>query len=185
LKVFKLHAELDKLIKKAQKQDRVAQYKLYQKFSPKMLGVTRYYIKDLHYAEDVLQKAFCKAFLNLNKFQFKGSFEGWLRRIVVRSSIDFLRQKKSLMIQTDDFSYFENAENPLDEVEDISNIQEAIDQLPEGYKAVFSLYVIEEYKHKEIAELLNIDVGTSKSQLYKARKILKKELKTYKLKTSQ
>lgn len=185
MKVFKLHAELDKLIKKAQKQDRVAQFQLYQKYSPKMLGVTRYYIKDLHYAEDVLQKAFCKAFLNLKTYQFKGSFEGWLRRIVVRCSIDFLRQKKNLMIQTDDFSHYENESNPLDEVEDISHIQEAIDKLPEGYKAVFSLYVLEEYKHKEIADLLNIDVGTSKSQLYKARKILKQELIAYKLKSSQ
>lgn len=185
MKVFNLNAELDKLIKKAQKQDRVAQYKLYQKFSPKMLGVTRYYIKDLHYAEDVLQKAFCKAFLNLKKYQFKGSFEGWLRRIIVTSSIDFLRQKKNLMIQTDDFSYYENADNPLEDVEDIAYIQEAIDELPEGYKTVFCLYVLEEYKHKEIAELLNIDVGTSKSQLYKARKILKEELKAYKLKSTQ
>lgn len=185
MKVLKLHAELDKLIKKAQKQDRVAQYQLYQKFSPKMLGVIRYYVSDLQYAEDVLQKAFCKAFLNLKKYEFKGSFEGWLRRIIVRTSIDYLRQEKNLMIQTDDFSYFENTENPLDDVEDISHIQEAIDKLPEGYKAVFSLYVIEEYKHKEIAELLNIDVGTSKSQLYKARKILKEELKIYKLKTSR
>lgn len=185
MKVFKLHAELDKLIKKAQKQDRVAQYQLYQKYSPKMLGVARYYIKDLQYAEDVLQKAFCKAFLNLKKYQFKGSFEGWLRRIVVTSSIDYLRQKKNLMIQTDDFSYYEHADNPLDEVGDTSEIEKAIDKLPEGYKTVFCLYVIEEYKHKEIAELLNIDVGTSKSQLYKARKILKEELKAYKLKTSQ
>lgn len=184
MKVFKLHAELDKLIKKAQKQDRVAQYQLYQKFSPKMLGVARCYVKDLHYAEDVLQKAFCKAFLNLKKYEFKGSFEGWLRRIVVTSSIDFLRQKKNLMIQTDDFSYVETAENPLDDVEYTSHIQEAIDKLPEGYKTVFCLYVIEDYKHKEIAELLNIDMGTSKSQLYKARKMLQDYLQDYKLKTS-
>lgn len=150
-----------------------------------MLGVARYYIKDLHYAEDILQKAFCKAFLNLEKYQFKGSFEGWLRRIVVTSSIDYLRQKKNLMIQTDDFSYYENADNPMDEVQDVSHIEQAIDRLPEGYKTVFCLYVIEEYKHKEIAELLNIDVGTSKSQLYKARKLLKEELQAHKLKSTQ
>jgi RNA polymerase sigma-70 factor (ECF subfamily) len=184
LKVFNLHAELDKLIKKAQTQDRVAQYQLYQKFAPKMLGVSRYYIKDMHYAEDVLQKAFCKAFLNLKKYEFKGSFEGWLRRIVVTSSIDFLRQKKNLMIQTDDFSYYETAENPLDEVQDTSHIEKAIDKLPAGYKTVFCLYVLEDYKHKEIAEVLNIDIGTSKSQLYKARKMLKDYLRDHKLKSS-
>ncbi len=149
-----------------------------------MLSVSRYYVKDLQYAEDVLQKAFCKAFLGIKSYKFKGSFEGWLRRIVVTSSIDFLRQKKNLMIQTDDFSYYENAENPLNEVEDTSEIEKAIDKLPEGYKTVFCLYVLEDYKHKEIAELLNIDIGTSKSQLYKARKMLKDYLKEYKLKTS-
>ncbi len=185
MKVVNLHAKHDKLIKKAQKQDRVSQFRLYEKYSPKMLGVVRYYIKDLQHAEDVLQKAFCKAFLNMKSYQFKGSFEGWLRRIVVTSSIDFLRQNKNMMIQTDDFSYYENTENPLDEIEDISHIQKAIDQLPEGYKAVFCLYVIEECKHKDIAEMLNIDVGTSKSQLFKARKILKEQLHNHQLKSSQ
>jgi RNA polymerase sigma-70 factor (ECF subfamily) len=173
------------LIKKAQKQDRVSQFRLYEKYSPKMLSVVRCYIKDLQHAEDVLQKAFCKAFLNMKSYQFKGSFEGWLRRIVVTSSIDFLRQKKNMMIQTDDFSYYETAENPLDEVKDISHIQVAIDKLPEGYKTVFCLYVLEEYKHKDIAEMLNIDVGTSKSQLYKARKMLKAQLQNHQLKSSQ
>lgn len=185
MKIVNLYAEQNKLIKKAQKQDRVSQFRLYEKYSPKMLGVTRYYIKDLQHAEDVLQKAFCKAFLNLKAYQFKGSFEGWLRRIVVTSSIDFLRQKKNLMIQTEDFSYYEAAENPLEEVRDVSHIQEAIDKLPEGYKAVFCLYVLEEYKHKEIADMLNIDVGTSKSQLYKARKMLKTQLEDHQLKSSQ
>jgi len=179
LKVVNLHAELNKLIKKAQKQDRVAQYRLYKQFSGKMLGAIRNYVSDKQFAEDVLQKAFCKAFINLTSYQFKGSFEGWLRRIVVRESIDFLRQKKNLMIQTDDFSYHQAAENPLNEVEDISHIQEAIDQLPEGYKTVFCLYVIEECKHKDIAKMLNIDVGTSKSQLYKARKMLKEQLEQH------
>lgn len=184
MKVLNINAELDKLIRKAQSQDRVAQYQMYQKYAPKMLNVARYYVKDLHYAEDVLQKAFCKAFLSLRDYKFKGSFEGWLRRIVVTKSIDFLRQKKNLMIQTDDFSNYENCENPLNEVEDTSEIEKAIDKLPDGYKTVFCLYVLEDYKHKEIAEILNIDVGTSKSQLYKARKMLKDYLQDYKLKTT-
>ncbi|MBS3737939.1 MAG: RNA polymerase sigma factor [Psychroflexus sp.] len=185
MKVVNLHAEHDKLIKKAQKQDRVSQFRLYEKHAPKMLGVIRYYIKDLQHAEDILQNAFCKAFINLKSYQFKGSFEGWLRRIVVRQSIDFLRQQKKMMIPTEDFSYYKTAENPLDEVSDISHIQKAIDQLPAGYKTVFCLYVLEEFKHKDIAELLNIDIGTSKSQLYKARKMLKDELKKDQLKSSK
>lgn len=89
------------------------------------------------------------------------------------------------MIQTDDFSFYEHPENPLDEVKDITHIQNAIDKLPNGYKSVFCLYVIEEYKHKEIAKMLNIDVGTSKSQLYKARKMLKEQVQNHQLKSSQ
>lgn len=173
MKILNLHSDLDKLIKKAQKHDRVSQYRLYEKFSPKMLSVCRYYVKDLQHAEDVLQQSFCKAFLNLNTYEFKGSFEGWLRRIVVRKSIDFLRQQKTILINTENFDAFKHAENPLDSVEDVTYIQDAIDKLPDGYKTVFCLYVLEEYKHKDIAKLLNIDIGTSKSQLYKARKMLK------------
>ena len=185
MKVLKLHSELEKLIKQAQKHDRVAQYRLYEKFSPKMLSVCRYYIKDLQHAEDVLQKGFCKVFLNIDAYTFKGSFEGWVRRIMVRQSIDFLRQQKSIMISTDTFDHYGLEDNPMNDVEDITHIQEAIDQLPDGYKTVFCLYVIEEYKHKDIADLLNIDVGTSKSQLYKARKMLKDNLQNLNLKQMQ
>ena len=87
------------------------------------------------------------------------------------------------MIQTDNFETYQLEDNPLDDVEDVTYIQEAIDKLPDGYKTVFCLYVLEDYKHKEIAELLNIDVGTSKSQLYKARKLLKEELQDHRLKS--
>ncbi len=183
MKVLKLHSELDKLVKKAQKHDRVAQYRLYDMFGAKMLSVCRYYMSDLHHAEDVLQKGFCKAFINLKSYNFKGSFEGWLRRIIVRQCIDDLRQKKSIMIPTDHFDTYSATENPMDDVEDVSHIQEAIDKLPDGYKTVFCLYVLEEYKHKDIAKLLNIDVGTSKSQLYKARKMLKEILQNNQKKT--
>lgn len=176
MKVVNLQSSLNRLIKKAQSQDRVAQYRLYKQFSGKMLGAIRNYISDTQYAEDVLQKAFCKAFLNLKSYGFKGSFEGWLRQIVVRESIDFLRQSKNLMIPTENIDPNLTYQNPMENVQDVSHIQRCIDALPEGYKAVFCLYVLEDYKHKEIANLLNIDVGTSKSQLYKARKMLKEKL---------
>lgn len=184
MKVVNLHAELNTLIKKAQSQDRVAQYRLYEQFSGKMLGAIRNYIRDTQYAEDVLQKAFCKAFLKLKSYEFKGSFEGWLRRIVVRESIDFLRQSKSLMIPTDSFDQQATEDNPMKEVKDISHIEKCLDTLPDGYKTVFCLYVLEDYKHKDIANLLNIDVGTSKSQLYKARKMLKEKLEYHQKQSS-
>lgn len=184
MKVVNLHAELNKLIKKAQSQDRVAQYLLYKQFSGKMLGAIRNYISDNQYAEDVLQKAFCKALLNLKSFGFKGSFEGWLRRIVVRESIDFLRQSKSLMIPTDDFDHHTTDENPMESVQNIAYIEKCLETLPDGYKTVFCLYVLEDFKHKEIASLLNIDVGTSKSQLFKARRMLKEKLKHHQKKSS-
>ena len=138
------------------------------------------YIKDLHHAEDVMLGAFFKAFSHLSDFQDKGSFEGWLRRIMIRESISFLRTQKKLEFREE--LIMENADS-FNEVEsnmEVEHIQQLIDGLPEGYRMVFVMYAIEGYKHREIAELLKIDEGTSKSQLFKARKLLQEQLKTFK-----
>ena len=138
------------------------------------------YIKDLHHAEDVMLGAFFKAFSHLSDFQDKGSFEGWLRRIMIRESISFLRTQKKLEFTEE--LIMENADS-FNEVEsnmEVEHIQQLIDELPEGYRMVFVMYAIEGYKHREIAELLKIDEGTSKSQLFKARKLLQEQLKTFK-----
>ena len=140
-----------------------------------MLGVCRQYCKDLHQAEDVMIIAFMKVFANLEQFKHKGSFEGWIRRIMVNECISFLRVQNKVRFM-DDEVYFVETHNQIESQLTLDEIQFLIDQLPDGYKMVFNLYCIEGYKHQEIAELLNISEGTSKSQLSHARKILQQKL---------
>ena len=156
-------------------QNRVAQKKLYAKFSSKMLGVCRQYIKDLHHAEDLMISAFLKVFLNLKNFEHKGSFEGWIRKIMVNECISFIRAQKNISFLEDEY-FSEESIDTTDINLTVEEIQLMIDSLPDGCKMVFNLYAIEGYKHKEIAEMLGISEGTSKSQLSHARKMLQEQL---------
>ena len=141
-----------------------------------MLGVCRQYIKDLHFAEDVMINGFVKVFNHLSSYQHKGSFEGWIRTIMVRESISYLRKRQFVVYDDDAVKVNGEVSNSSDGLLDVEYVQHLIDGLPEGYKAVFLLYAIEGYGHKEIAELLEISEGTSKSQLFKARKMLQENL---------
>jgi len=175
LKVIQLHKNESRLIKKASENNREAQHVLYELHAPKMLSVCRYYIKDIQHAEEVMLNGFFKVFKNLKSFKNTGSFEGWIRRIMIRESISFLRQQKNIEFPVEvipEKNYVNNITNDLE----VSDIQKLIDQLPEGYKMVFVMYAIEGYKHKEIADILKITIGTSKSQLFKARKMLQVQL---------
>ncbi|AEM71030.1 RNA polymerase, sigma-24 subunit, ECF subfamily [Allomuricauda ruestringensis DSM 13258] len=176
MKIIALHSNEKQLIKKSIKGDQQAQKLLYDKFSPKMLGVCRQYIKDLHFAEDVMINGFVKVFNHLNSYQHKGSFEGWIRTIMVRESISYLRKRQFVVYDDDAVEVNGEVSSGNDNLLDVEYVQYLIDELPEGYKAVFLLYAIEGYGHKEIAELLEISVGTSKSQLFKARKMLQENL---------
>lgn len=178
MKVINLHQKLEQLISAAVQKNRTAQHELYQMFAPKMLSVCRTYVKDLHLAEDVMISGFMKVFSSLQTFEHKGSFEGWVRRIMIYECIDFLRVKKNkfqhtaiedVVLTNDDNAY--EMENFA-----VDDIQHLIDQLPEGYKMIFNLYAIEGYKHQEIAKMLNISEGTSKSQLSHARKLLQYQI---------
>jgi len=164
------------LIKKASKNNRKAQHMLYETHAPKMLSVCRYYVKDLQKAEEVMLNGFFKAFTNLSNFKNEGSFEGWLRKIMVREAISFLRQEKKIEFSVEDFEVNPEPTNNIQSSMEVNEIQFYIDELPEGYKMVFVMYVIEGYKHHEIASLLNINEGTSKSQLYKARQLLQEKI---------
>lgn len=179
--MINLHQKEKELIDLVIDNNRQAQRQLYTSFAPKMLGVCRQYIKDIHQAEDVMIIGFMKVFNSINTFQHKGSFEGWIRRIIVNECISHLRsQKKWLFI--DDENYFDETVNPIESKLSVDDIQFLIDQLPEGCKMVFNLYVIEGYKHQEIAQMLGIKEGTSKSQLAHARKMLQatiSKLKNY------
>ena len=178
MKVINLHQQENELIRLAVENNRQAQQKIYSQFSPKMLSVCRQYIKDIHQAEDIMITAFMKVFTNLKNFQFKGSFEGWIRRIMVNECISFIRVHKKLKYIEDDFVIGRDEES-FDSIESqfsVADIQFLIDSLPDGYKIVFNLYAIEGYKHQEIAGILGISEGTSKSQLSHARKVLKGQI---------
>ena len=176
MKVVALHQNLERLIKSAIKQNRKAQHSLFEMYAPKMLSVCRYYISDVHNAEEVMLDGFFKVFSNLHKFQFNGSFEGWIRKTMVRQAIDFLRSQKNIVF-LEEVSYVPEKQDSHTDLFQVDYLQDLIDQLPEGYKMVFVLYAIEGYKHNEIAEMLNISEGTSKSQLLRARRLLQEQLK--------
>jgi RNA polymerase sigma-70 factor (ECF subfamily) len=171
LKIINLYQEEKELIELAIENNRHAQQRLYSKFSPKMLSVCRQYIKDVHKAEDVMITAFMKVFANLKNFEHKGNFEGWIRRIMINECISYIRVHKKVTFIEEE-NYVEERYNNIESQFSVEDIQFLIDSLPDGYKMVFNLYCIEGYKHQEIATMLGINEGTSKSQLYHARKML-------------
>jgi|TARA_E500000318_G_scaffold60392_1_gene56023 RNA polymerase sigma factor (sigma-70 family) len=177
LKIIALHSNEKQLIKKSIKGDQKAQKFLYDRFSPKMLGVCRQYIKDLHFAEDVMVSGFVKVFNHLSSYEFKGSFEGWVRKIMIRESISYLRKRQFVVYDDAVVEVNGQVSNTNEGLLDAEYVQQLIDELPEGYKTVFLLYAIEGYGHREIAELLEISEGTSKSQLFKAKKMLQENLR--------
>lgn len=148
---------------------------LYKKFSPKMYGVCLRYAGNTEDANDILQEGFIKVFKNIDKFRSEGSFEGWIRRIFVNTAIEQFRKKIKL------YNVTEVQENTIEDKEldalDVlatKDIMSVVNELSPGYKAVFNMHVIEGYSHKEIADILEITEGTSKSQLARAKGVLKK-----------
>jgi RNA polymerase sigma-70 factor (ECF subfamily) len=175
LKVINLHQEEKELIQLAVENNRQAQQQIYTRFSPKMLSICRLYVKDLQQAEDVMITSFMKVFTKLKFFENKGSFEGWVRRIMVNESISYLRVKKKIKFIEDEI-YIDPGCETVDSQFSIDDIQLLIDNLPDGCKMIFNLYAIEGFKHKEIAVMLDVNEGTSKSQLAHARKILQQQI---------
>ncbi|MFK5879527.1 MAG: RNA polymerase sigma factor [Flavobacteriaceae bacterium] len=176
MRIIQLHTNEAVLIKDAMKYHREAQHRLFEIHAPKMLSVCRYYIKDVQHAESVMLKGFFKVFSKLKSFKSEGSFEGWIRRIMVREAISFLRQQKNIEFSIEDVEVKNDYANNINSEMDVAQIQQLIDELPDGYRIVFVMYAIEGYKHKEIAEELDISESTSKSQLFKARKLLQKRV---------
>ena len=165
------------LIKGCRRGDRLAQKMLYERFAPKMFGVCKRYVRSREDAEDVLVEGFFKVYDNIDKFRGQGSFEGWIRRIVVNQALMSLRKKHNFQL-TVEVSNIEvqtgiNVEDEL-AAEDIMNL---LNKLPVGYRTVFNLYVVEGYKHREIAEIMGISINTSKSQLILAKKRLRSLIK--------
>ena len=175
MKVIALHQEEKDIIAQAAENNRHAQQVIYSKHSPKMLSICRQYVKDVHQAEDIMITAFMKVFTSLKSFEHKGSFEGWIRRIMVNECISYLRVQKKVKFLEDEF-YIEDTFNNIESHFSVEDIQSLIDGLPDGYRMVFNLYAIEGFKHQEIAKMLGINEGTSKSQLSRAREMLKDQI---------
>ncbi len=167
----------DDLIKGCLRRDPNAQQQLFDIYSSKMYGVCYRYVKHAMEAEDVLVVAFTKVFERIGQFKNEGSFEGWIRRIMINESLTYLRKNRTMYVETD----LEKADREPD-YSQLSNHLEAedllkmIDQLPPGYRVVFNMYAIDGYTHKEIADQLGINENTSKSQLSRARTYLQKLL---------
>jgi RNA polymerase sigma-70 factor (ECF subfamily) len=173
---------LEKLIKQCCKGKYSAQEALYREFAPQMLGVCMRYSPNQADAEDTLQEAFLKIFDNIGSFKFKGAFEGWMRRIMVNTALEKYRKNKSTkIVEETDIYIKEYEENDLNNDSEIplSVLLEMIQDLPERYRMVFNLYALDGYSHNEIAEVMSISVGTSKSNLSRARVILQKKVKIY------
>ncbi len=173
-------AESD-LIKGCLAGDRRMQEALYQRFSPKMYAVCLRYSSNADDSQDILQDGFVKVFKNLHMFRNEGSFEGWLRRIFVNTAIEHYRRQVNM------YQVTEAHENTLETKEtsafdslSMKDLVRLIQQLSPGYRTVFNLYIIEGYSHKEIAEMIGISEGTSKSQLARAKSILQNIIRTKK-----
>jgi RNA polymerase sigma factor (sigma-70 family) len=172
----------DHIIKQAQKGDEQAFKELFENFSGIVYGISLRYLKNEDDAKDLMQEAFIKMFGRLKEYKFSGSFEGWLRRLTVHMAIDVIRRKK-IRFENDNMLFVEEiAEVSIpEEAISILNTKELLKlilDLPNAYGLVFNLYVIEGFKHSEIAKKLGISEGTSKSNLHDARKYLQKKLKT-------
>jgi RNA polymerase sigma-70 factor (ECF subfamily) len=175
---------LKELISGCIKNDRRSQEELFKLFYGKMLGVCMRYARDRDTAEEMLQEGFIKIFDKLEAFDYKGSFEGWMRRIVSNTAIDNIRKSKNPLLTDNDEDFKLGGSDPMVENEELQFVGlkaeialEAIQNLSPAYRAVFNLYVMEEYTHKEIAEILGISEGTSKSNLSKAKMNLQRTLK--------
>ena len=170
--------DLNKIIKDCAAGDLKAQETIYKLFSPKMFGVCLRYAKDKMEAEDNLHEGFVKVFTKIDKFRGDGSFEGWVRRIMVNVSLEKYR-KQNMVYAVEDMTNYDFEVEELEE--SACTIKEEvllglIQELPPRYRMVFNLYVLEGYNHKEISKEMNISVGTSKSNLARARNILKNKV---------
>ena len=169
----------DELINGCKRENAACQKEVFNRYAGHMLGVCQRYARNNHDAEDILQDAFIKVFNKIGQFKQEGSFEGWIRKIVVNTAL----KKYSLIRYTKELTGFEATDNNEQQVNPAAynqltekDLLALINDLPDGYRIVFNLYVIEGYQHEEIAEMLGIQPGTSRSQLVKARTMLQKQI---------
>ena len=163
----------DDLLSRLKKQEPAAQKIFYEQNVKKFLSISKSYVSDIYQAEDCVIKAFCKVFKSIETFRGEGNIEGWARRIVVNECLNFIKSRTAV------FYIYDINPSILEEVQDEIidfnfNAQELLDQLPDAYRMVFNLYVIEGCSHQEISEILNISLSVSKTQLFRAKEKLRK-----------
>jgi RNA polymerase sigma factor (sigma-70 family) len=178
----------NELIERCRKGDKIALEQLYSFYAPKMKSICLRYARSKSEADDIFQDSFIKILKNIKTYEYKGSFEGWIRKIVVNTAIN--HYKKDLAYVSNHLSY-EDAEEPEDESCDLVNhlsvneLMEVIKKIPPGYNMVFNLYAIEGYDHSEIAEMLQITESASRSQLSRARTFIINILRQYNYVTNE
>lgn len=166
---------IKQIIQRCKKQDIKAQEELYRLYSHKLFAVSLKYSGSFQQAEDNLQDAFLMIFRKIEQYKSKGSFEGWLKRIVITTALQKYRKQAVFEIIRED--HLSEPEIEIDEdTVSVDFLLKIIQDLPERYRQVFNLYALDGFSHREIAELLNISTGTSKSNLARARVILKKNI---------
>ncbi len=174
-----IHRDVVELCKQG---DARAQYRLYSLYAKAMYNICLRMTRNETEAEDVLQDAFTVAFSRLRTFRFESSFGAWLKRIVVNTCINHLKKRKVELVYTEDTKGEVEADEIIDykDIEfQVDRVRKAVEQLPEGYRVVFSLYLLEGYDHREIAEIMNISESTSKSQFLRAKMKIKEILSSH------
>jgi RNA polymerase sigma-70 factor (ECF subfamily) len=170
----------ESLINECRRGSRRAQFRLYELYSKAMFNTAYRITGSREEAEDMLQEAFTDCFRNIGSYRTDSTFGAWLKTIVINRCISRLRKREAEMVYIDDYSQHELQEEEPGEVTwpDTASIAKAVESLPEGYRVVFSLYMLEGYDHSEIAQILNISESTSKTQYMRAKEKLKKILLT-------
>ena len=176
LQIFKSTKETD-LVEGCKRQNPQAQRMVYERYSGTMLSLCRRYIWSTAEAEDVMVTGFVKIFSAIRQYEGKGSFEGWMKRIMINEALGFLRKNKTMYLETDIEAAdrepdYDKAEASLE----ADDLMKMIGEMPAGYRTIFNMYAIEGYSHKEISEMLGINENTSKSQLSRARVYLQKKI---------
>lgn len=166
---------LKKLINKCKQKDIKAQSEIYQLYAGKLFALSLKYSRNYQEAQDNLQNGFITVFDKIEQYNFKGSFEGWLKRIVINTALQTYRDKNVLNLVTEEIP--EEVQIEIDEEQvSLDFLLKLIQELPNRYRMVFNLYVLDGYSHREIADMLNISEGTSKSNLSRARVILRDKI---------
>ncbi len=164
------------IIKGCIQNNAACQHMLFHTYAGKMMSVCFRYAGNQHDAEDILQEAFIKVFSHIHQFKFEGSFEGWLRRIVVNTALKSLQKKKLHFSEVSESASSLHVAPHSESALQTEQLMKLLQMLPDGYRTVFNLYAIEGYDHEEIGKMLNIQPATSRSQLVKARKMLQQHI---------